>query len=162
MFPFPNMLPSLIPTIDEIIQSSQKNLGKSSVGRSMTLPFLDLSPKPAQTLMNLVRKIKESQQNGGKASSGRSMWNIVRNAIGNGLLKLQASKVSSDWPDGRPDVHTVQARPTSTQTAQLNNRLNNLQHTLGKNSGLPIPNTQNAHQTSKLNRLKHKPQRKTK
>ena len=156
------MLPSIIPTIDENIQLSLKNVGKSSAGRAMTLPFLDLSPKPALTLMNLVRKIKESQQNGGKASAGRSLWNTVRNAIGNGLLKLQASKVSSDWPDGRPNVHTVQARPTSTQTAYLNNRLHRLQHDLGKNSGLPIPNTQNAHQTSKLNRLKHKHQRKTK
>ena len=160
MFPVPNMVPSLI-NIDEILQSYQKNVGKSSAGRIMTLPALDLSPKPALTLMNLVRKIKESQQNDGKASAGRGMWNIVKNAIGNGLVKLQASKVSSDWPDGRPNVHTVQARPTSTQTAQLNNRLHRLQQTLGKNSGLPISNTQNAHQTSKLNRLKRKPQRKT-
>ena len=77
----PNMQTSIIPIPYEIIQSSQKNVGKSSAGRNMTLPASS-QPMIGKIMGMDDKKIQESQKNVGRTVAGRSLWNIVRNNLG--------------------------------------------------------------------------------
>ena len=100
----PNMQPSIIPTRYEIIQSSQKNVGKSSAGRNMTLPASS-QPMIGKIMGMDDKKIQESQKNIGRRVAGRNLWNIVRNNLGmirNPIQSLKHPNGLSYYPIRRP------------------------------------------------------------
>ena len=104
----PNMQPSIIPTRYEIIHSSQKNVGKSSAGRNMTLPASS-QPMIGKIMGMDDKKIQESQKSVGRTIAGKYFWNIVRKNLGrirnqNFHLNFKHPNGLSYYPISRPKL----------------------------------------------------------